>query len=136
MTSESADVAEMKRLLKYANYQKVGTALGVSRTAVSEWARGNDVSPKRVEQVRALLSESLGRRKSPPQSFDWDGLMAKMDSIAREVATLREETVAARLARLAVADVAGQPPPDGAAASTGPDEPDQAQSEPTAPHGQ
>lgn len=50
-----SDAAEMQDLLAYASYAKVGKALGVSRNAVSLWARGKDVTPYRLNQVRQLL---------------------------------------------------------------------------------
>lgn len=49
------DAEEMQQLLTYANLAKVAAALRVSRNAVSQWARGNDVTPYRVRQVRDLL---------------------------------------------------------------------------------
>lgn len=52
----------MVSLLTYANLAKVGQALGVSRNAVSNWSRGQDVTPYRLQQVRNLL------RPPEPQS--------------------------------------------------------------------
>lgn len=49
------DADEMKALLTYANYAKVGRALGVSKTIVAEWAKGEKVNPHRLQQVRDLI---------------------------------------------------------------------------------
>lgn len=45
----------MRDLLTYANYAKVGRALGVSKSIVQRWAKGEDVNPRRLQQVRDLL---------------------------------------------------------------------------------
>jgi hypothetical protein len=47
--------SEMQELLAYANYSKIGKALGVGRGAVAEWAKGRNVTPYRVHQVWQLL---------------------------------------------------------------------------------
>ena len=74
----------MKRLLTYANYQKVANALKVSRASVSEWSRGIDVTPYRLDEVRALMQSVVGRRrKAPPAEADgaapeWAGRLERM----------------------------------------------------------
>lgn len=60
-----SDADEMRELLTYANYRKVGDALGVSKTAVSQWSRGKDVTPFRVRQVRDLLRPETRRSAAP-----------------------------------------------------------------------
>jgi transcriptional regulator with XRE-family HTH domain len=50
-----SDADEMVELLRYASRAKVATALGVSRTTTGQWARGKDVTPYRLRQVRDLL---------------------------------------------------------------------------------
>lgn len=57
----------MAELLTYANYAKVGKALNVSRNAVRQWARGKDVTPYRVRQVRDLLRPSTQQDTAPPE---------------------------------------------------------------------
>ena len=49
----------MKALLRYANYQHVGDAVGVSRTQVWRWARGESVTPGAVARVQAILRPDL-----------------------------------------------------------------------------
>ena len=87
----------MIRLLKYASVRKVAEALKVKRQSVHAWSQGHNVSPARLVEVRALLRDSLGRKRNPPQSFDWDGLMDTMSSIAKAVGA---ETPEERLIRL------------------------------------
>lgn len=61
---EDTDRAEMQRLLAYANYSKVAEAIGVKRAAVSQWAAGRHVTPKRLEQVRELMGTT--KEAAPP----------------------------------------------------------------------
>ena len=89
--TESQDIREMKRLLQYANYQKVADALNVKRASVSDWSRGNNVSPRRVEQVRELMLQSVGRRKraaAPDVPERLDEIEAKIDAISGGLAPL------------------------------------------------
>jgi transcriptional regulator with XRE-family HTH domain len=74
------EVEEMVDLLRYANYRKVADALRVSKTAVSNWARGRDVNPLRVRQVRDLLRPETAREAAPPE---WaERLQAQVEAIA------------------------------------------------------
>ena len=57
----------MRELLAYAAYHKVAAALGVSRTSVSQWAKGRDVTPYRVRQVRDLLRPPEPQDETEPQ---------------------------------------------------------------------
>lgn len=50
-----SDADEMRALLAYANYAKVGRALDVTKATVSKWAKGEGVNPRRLEQVRNLI---------------------------------------------------------------------------------
>lgn len=94
------DAEQMVELLTYANYAKVGAALGVSRNAVSEWARGNDVTPYRVRQVRDLLRPPSASDGSEPQ---WArALLHQMAQIAdtqKEAAPQIEERLDAIMTR-------------------------------------
>ena len=56
-------------LLRYANYQKVGRALHVSRSAVADWAKGKSVTPYRLHQLEQLLRPDLQIEESAPP--DW-----------------------------------------------------------------
>lgn len=47
----------MAVLLRYANYQKVGDALGVGRAAVQKWAKGKNVGAHQLEQVERLFAK-------------------------------------------------------------------------------
>jgi len=58
------DAERMRELLRYANYAKVAAAIGVTRAAVAEWAKGRDVSPYRLHQVEELLTP--GQHESAP----------------------------------------------------------------------
>jgi len=60
-----SDADEMQNLLTYANYKKVGDALGVTKTTVSNWAHGINVSPHRLLQVRDLLRPETAREAAP-----------------------------------------------------------------------
>jgi hypothetical protein len=62
-----SDAGEMRDLLTYASYAKVGAALGVSRNSVSRWARGLDVTPYRLDQVRQLLRPPQPQDETEPQ---------------------------------------------------------------------
>jgi transcriptional regulator with XRE-family HTH domain len=55
----------MKELLEYANYQRVATALGVSRTAVWRWARGEAVTPGALNRVQSLLRPDTKEEAAP-----------------------------------------------------------------------
>lgn len=61
-----ADADEMRDLLTYAAYNKVAAALNVSRNTVSLWARGVNVSPYRLRQVRDLLRPETARNATAP----------------------------------------------------------------------
>jgi transcriptional regulator with XRE-family HTH domain len=50
-----SDADEMIELMRYASQAKVAAALGVSRQTTGQWARGRDVTPYRLRQVRDLL---------------------------------------------------------------------------------
>ena len=70
--AEDRERDEMVGLLRYANFSKVAEAVGVKRAAVSNWAAGRNVSPKRLEQVRALLGAPVtpqGTTKEPPPEW-------------------------------------------------------------------
>ena len=87
----------MKRLLQYANLQKVGDALGVKRASVSDWSRGNNVSPRRVEQVRELMLRTVGRRKrsaAPDVPERLDEIVGYLKLIARGVPVSAEDLAA------------------------------------------
>ena len=82
--TEDSDRAEMQRLLAFANFSKVGEAVGVKRAAVANWAAGRHVTPARLKQVRALYglpAASQGTTKEAA-SPEWaKRLQAKVDSI-------------------------------------------------------
>ena len=67
----------MAVLLRYANYQKVGDALGVGRAAVQKWAKGRNVGPYQLEQVERLFGEPFGTTKDALPS-DWEGRFEKI----------------------------------------------------------
>jgi hypothetical protein len=54
----SPDAKRMMDALRYANFQSVGTALGVSRSAVQKWAAGRQVTPWNLSQVEQLLGHA------------------------------------------------------------------------------
>lgn len=60
--SEQNVSERMQALLAYANYAKVGSALGVSRASVSDWAAGKGVTPYRLMQVEQLLGPGPSER--------------------------------------------------------------------------
>lgn len=95
--TEEQDIREMKRLLQYANYRKVGEAIGVKRATVSNWARGIDVSPARLIQVRELMLITAGRRKraaAPDLPGRLDEILGYLRLIARGV-PVKDEDLAA-----------------------------------------
>lgn len=59
----------MAALLRYANYQKVGDALGVGRAAVQKWAKGRNVGAYQLQQVERLFGEPFGGHDeaAPPE---------------------------------------------------------------------
>jgi hypothetical protein len=59
------DAEEMVDLMRYASQAKVAAALGVSRTTTGHWAKGRDVTPYRVRQVRDLLRPETARDAAP-----------------------------------------------------------------------
>jgi predicted AAA+ superfamily ATPase len=91
---------QMQDLLRYANYRKVGDALGVTKEAVSAWARGQNVTPYRVTQVRELMRrivEDTGQHETaaPPK---WAGrLEESIEAIARRVGVTEDDREAVRV---------------------------------------
>lgn len=82
--------AEMVRLLRYANRQKVGAALGVSRASVSDWAAGRHVTPARLAQVRALFDAPDTTKEPPP---DWAGVLMTRDELKAYADAAKDEVL-------------------------------------------
>jgi hypothetical protein len=100
-----AEADEMRDLLTYANYAKVGRALGVTKTTVSKWARGEDVNPRRLMQVRDLLRPQPAEEPAPAWA---ERLLAGM--MAVEVKSGLSDAERDRAAALAAAWLATEGP--------------------------
>lgn len=104
------DAEEMIDLMRYASQVKVAAALGVTKTTTGQWAKGRDVTPYRVRQVRDLLRPPTAQETAPP---GWAerllvGVMALETKQAVSDAELdRAEALAA--AWLATAEQRGRP---------------------------
>jgi DNA-binding transcriptional regulator YdaS (Cro superfamily) len=68
-------------LLAFANYSAVATALGVSRTSVARWAKGDQVTPWQLSR----LEQTLGFKTEEPRPEWAEALMDKVDAIQRVV---------------------------------------------------
>jgi hypothetical protein len=68
-------------LLAFANYSAVATALGVSRTSVARWAKGEQVTPWQLSR----LEQILGSKAQEPQPEWAEALVEKVDAIQRVV---------------------------------------------------
>jgi hypothetical protein len=87
-------VAEGERavaLLAFANYSAVATALGVSRTSVARWAKGEQVTPWQLSR----LEQILGTRKEEPQPEWAEALVEKVDAIRSVVDSLADNQAGA-----------------------------------------
>ena len=110
---------EMVRLLRYANRQKVGAALGVSRASVSDWAAGRHITPARLAQVRALFDAPDTTKEPPPE---W---ARALEQRLTETILANRETVMLTLAELTARygverALASQPPDEPAPDKQGP----------------
>lgn len=123
---EDTERSEMQQLLAYANFSKVAEAVGVKRAAVSQWAAGKHVTPKRLEQVRELMDIAKSRPSDMERRLS--GIESLLDVIARatpgidvkRVAEIRRERDA--LLRSQSPDEerpSGGPRPPGTPAGTG-----------------
>jgi transcriptional regulator with XRE-family HTH domain len=131
--TEQEAAARMQELLTYANHSKVGRAIGVSRTTVSEWAKGRDVTPYRLTQVEQLLGP-------PPVDIATrlqEVLAAVADAERRVISEVRQsrealyDTIADQLVREVLPGILEElnaeqlggtedPPPDAAGRPQGP----------------
>lgn len=105
------DAEEMVELMAYASPSKVAAALGVSKTSTGKWAKGENVTPYRLRQVRNLL-----RPPAPAQVPDWaERILAGVMAIEAD-AEISDAEVAQAQARaaayLAVAQSRRQRPAD------------------------
>lgn len=79
--SQESIADRMQELLAFANYSKVARALDVSKSAVSDWANGRDVTPFRLEQVERLLLRAAPAIAEPPGGYALSDLTSKVDAI-------------------------------------------------------
>lgn len=102
----SPDAQRMVDALRYANYQSVGTAIGVTRSAVARWAKGRQVTPWNLSQVERLL----GHQEAA--TADWERLLRTVDAIAERVGVSLDERAAIDAAYAAQSSPpdAGTPP--------------------------
>lgn len=102
-----ADSDEMRDLLAYAAYNKVAAALTVSRNTVSLWAKGRNVTPYRLRQVRDLLRPETVKEPQP----EWAGAMEQR--LTETILANREivQALAEQTARIGVERTLGAPPP-------------------------
>lgn len=98
MRHDGTDVSRCQRwdglhdVLRWANRRAVAeevTRRGyrVSGESLNRWVRDEKEFPAIVERIVFDLFTIAPDTEKPSQPFDWDGLVAKMDSIAQEVAT-------------------------------------------------
>jgi DNA-binding transcriptional regulator YdaS (Cro superfamily) len=81
-------------LLAFANYSAVATALGVSRTSVARWAKGDQVTPWQLSR----LEQTLGFKTEEPRPEWTEALIAAVTQAVRsEIATALEEALVAQL---------------------------------------
>lgn len=79
--SEESIADRMRELLAFANYSKVARELDVSKSAVSAWANGRDVTPFRLDQVERLLLRAAPAIAEPSAIYDVGELTRKVDAI-------------------------------------------------------
>ena len=108
----------MTALLRYANFRKVGDALGVTRQTVSRWARGDAITPYQERRLRELLDEETA-------APEWERLEAKVDAIARSLGVSLLEVEAQARAGAALREHSAladddDPPPAASSAPNGP----------------
>lgn len=95
-----SDGDRARALLAYANYAKVGVALRVSRATVADWAKGQSVTPYRLNQLEQLLRPDLQTKEAAPPQWV-ERLMAGVMALETKADVSDAELVAAE-ARAAI----------------------------------
>lgn len=103
-----ADAEHMIELLRYASQSKVAAALGVSKTTTGQWARGRDVTPYRLRQVRDLLRPP---EAEPPAPVWVERVLASLMVREDRDGVTDEELAAAQIRAAAALAVAQQARP-------------------------